>query len=550
MVLDVEGDYGGHCWSFHPPFFVMLDRGRKNLIYADLRENPVKPRYVNLDSCFKHGLSAYWYDAFVFDNSLIAVLGLGERLAIIRPGEEEKPEILYDECESEELKKAFSSSYFRLLGRFLTLGGKWAYDLVTRQEVRVLPWSTLLRQAIQDEVEQQQAAGATTTPIRTQAQESSDIDDFKVFLRTSQYRLAEIEGDSIKNAISSSRHSAIFLLDRVPSVYWLLRDTDQLRYLFPEVKRWWVADHGWAGFTFDEQDRIWACDLSGEYIAVVHLDQQEGQGFVLSHRSSLVVKAIAACDNTIAVASRNELVVYHHDEAGGMLKKMLRWRSEDIIIGIKPDVEERGLWVVKFICGSDSYALEYLSLNGEVSVPRRVEKIKREICILGDWPERVYFAYTDRSEHVLHYTLNPQKGWHQVQLRNLVREGSRYLHLVSMSSDGDVIFALVRADDDYLLVRLQSGNAELVSAFEGKLKETRFARWSNWLVLYSSAPFVFARAYANRAEITELPENKGVLFFHLPTNQFYAEPFISYAMTDALRRMLSSGARGFLKSTL
>ncbi|MEM1964477.1 MAG: hypothetical protein QW094_08440, partial [Candidatus Caldarchaeum sp.] len=77
----------------------------------------------------------------------------------------------------------------------------------------------------------------------------------------------------------------------------------------------------------------------------------------------------------------------------------------------------------------------------------------------------------------------------------------------------------------------------------------QFVRWGDWLVLYSKEPLVFAQAYANRAEITELPENKGILFFHLPTNQFYTKPF-TYAITDALRRMLSSGARGFLKSPL
>ncbi|MEM4204591.1 MAG: hypothetical protein QXS54_11030, partial [Candidatus Methanomethylicaceae archaeon] len=98
-----------------------------------------------------------------------------------------------------------------------------------------------------------------------------------------------------------------------------------------------------------------------------------------------------------------------------------------------------------------------------------------------------------------------------------------------------------------LRLRSQADHAELISAFsEGSVK---FARWGDWLVLYSEKPLVFAQAYADRAETTELPENKGILFFHLPTSQFYTKPF-TYAITDALRRMLSSGARGFLKSTL
>ncbi|MEM4204592.1 MAG: hypothetical protein QXS54_11035 [Candidatus Methanomethylicaceae archaeon] len=558
LVLDVEGDYEGRYWSLHPPFFVMVDKERENLIYADLRENPVKPRYVNFDSCFKHGSSVYhWHKAFVFDNSSIVALSLDERLAIIRLGEEEKPEILYDKCKSEEFKNTFSVSDLCLLGRFLTLGSeRWVYDLVTRRASRDVPWSTLLRQAIQDEVERQQAASATITPMLTRTQERSDIDAFKVFLSTSQYRIAEIESKLLwdvfsKNAISSSRHSAIFLLDRVPSVYWLPRGTDQLRHLLPEI------EYRWARFTFDEQDRIWACDRFGKYIAVVHPDQQEGQGFVVPRRLSFPVQAIAACDNTIAVASSDQLAVYHYDEAEGMLKEMLHWKSgasEDEIVGIKPDIEEQGLWVVTYSYSLHRSALKYLPLDGKVSAPRKVEEINQltSIRILGDWPERVYFAYIDHKEHVLHYTLNPEEGWHQVPLRHLVQKRSsyRYPYPVSMSSDGDVIFTLVCADNDYLLVRLQSGNAELISAFETKYKMIQFARWGDWLVLCSEKPPVFARAYANRAEITELPENKGVLFFHLPTNQFYAKPYQPYAITDALRRMLSSGARGFLKSPL
>ncbi|MEM4204598.1 MAG: hypothetical protein QXS54_11065, partial [Candidatus Methanomethylicaceae archaeon] len=418
LILDVEGI--DPLLRF--PFFVVLDEKTKSLVYADLRENPVKPRYVNLDLFLKHeqpGFPADWrlhdvsadVSAFVFDNSLIVVLRLGypyRQSAIIRLEKEKEPEI-----ETKKIGGIWFKSNLCLLGRFLTLGGEWVYDLVAHQEVPELPWSALLRQAIHDEAERQQATSTTTTPIRTQAQESSDIDAFKVFLRTSQYRLAEIiEGKSLEGAISSSQHCAIFLLDRVPRVHWLPRDTDQLRHLLPEVKDGW--SNRWNSVTFDEQDRIWACDLYGEYIAVVHPDQQEGQGFVVPH--GLLVQAIAACDNTVAVASRSELVVYHHDEAEGMLKEMLRWNSEDIIIGIKPDAKERGLWVVTFIYGSKSYALEYLPLNGEVSAPRKVEELNQLIHILGDWPEKVYFAYIDHKEHVLHYTLNPKEGWHQVPL--------------------------------------------------------------------------------------------------------------------------------------
>ncbi|MEM4204593.1 MAG: hypothetical protein QXS54_11040, partial [Candidatus Methanomethylicaceae archaeon] len=92
LILDVEGIDA----SLRFPFFVTLDKKTKSLVYADLRENPVKPRYVNLDSCFKHeqpsfSMDWHWHSAFVFDNSLIVALRLEypyEHSAIIRLGKE------------------------------------------------------------------------------------------------------------------------------------------------------------------------------------------------------------------------------------------------------------------------------------------------------------------------------------------------------------------------------------------------------------------------------------------------------------------------------
>lgn len=97
--------------------------------------------------------------------------------------------------EQEEFFDLLFGSRLRLLGRFLTLNGKWIYDLVTQQQMCDLPWSVLLHQAIQHEAEQQRSACITTALTLTtliQSQESSDSDVFKVLLRPSLYRVAEV----------------------------------------------------------------------------------------------------------------------------------------------------------------------------------------------------------------------------------------------------------------------------------------------------------------------------------------------------------------------
>lgn len=63
-----------------------------------------------------------------------------------------------------------------------------------------------------------------------------------------------------------------------------------------------------------------------------------------------------------------------------------------------------------------------------------------------------------------------------------------------------------------IFLRLQTDNVELISAFNREINSTNFMRWNDWLVLYCEQPLVFAQTYADRAMITELPENKGTLF--------------------------------------
>lgn len=153
----------------------------------------------------------------------------------------------------------------------------------------------------------------------------------------------------------------------------------------------------------------------------------------------------------------------------------------------------------------------------------------------------------------MHYTLDPHKGWDKISLQNIIQKENNSLEPIAMSSNGDSVFALVSIKDAYLLIRSRANNVELISAFRQRLDgpwltEVKFARWGDWLVLYGKKPLVFNQAYADHAMITEVPENKGILFFHLHNNWFYETPFVPYSLTDTLRRMLSSRVERLPKS--
>lgn len=559
-VLDVMGRKPLLCL----PFVVMCDKDEKKLIYADLREDPEpeESRDINLPlksinlPLKSEEIVQSWpsLEAFAFGNSLIVALKIwhrwyscNERFVIIR----EAPYKQLYECRPYEQKEDFfdllSKFRFRLLGRFLTLGGKWAYDLVARQEVHDMPWSALLHQAIQDEAKQQQVACTTAMPMLTQAQESSDIDTFKTLLNTSPFCISISElveqvanqGSFLWHETSSSRHSPLFVRGIAPTVHLLSKDWKRLSCLVPEPKR------GWEMATFDEHGRVWACDKFGRYITVVDPDKQEGHWFVMPRILSPEVGAMAAYDNSLAIASRNEFVVYRYEDR--LLKEMLFWESENrsMIVGIKPDIKKRGLWIITLSSNLSSCELKYLSLNENISAPEKVEQIDHHIYTLGDWPEKVYFVYIDNSERALHYTLDPREGWRKVSLQSFVQENDR-IFPVSMSSNDNSAFALLgklgklgEGDAALLIrIRIKADNAELISAFEGRPK---FARWDRWLMLYSNKPIAFAQAYANRAEIEDLPENKRILFFHLSKNCICEIPIEPYSVTDALGRLIMRG---------
>ncbi|MEM4203069.1 MAG: hypothetical protein QXS54_03265, partial [Candidatus Methanomethylicaceae archaeon] len=518
-----------------------------------------------------------WFEAFAFDNSLIVALTMSHkgydndrRFALIRLREGEEFDVLY-ECRPYEQKvffHPFARFAFRLLGRFLTLGGEWVYDLATRQEVRNMPWSALLHQAIQDETKQQQVVRTTAMPMLTQAQESSDIDAFKVFLDTSPFGISELveqvanQESLSERAISSSRHSSLFVRHItpttdflpqarrslavrlairhttpmptvMPTMHLLSKGTDQLKCLLPEPK------HGWERATFDEQERVWACDTFGQHVVVVDPDKQEGRGLIASSDFSSEVEAIAVHDNNLAMASRDELAVYRYED--GLLKERLFWKSKNRseILGIKPDTKKRGLWVVTRHYSSPSCELWYLPLNEKISAPEKVGQVNHRIHTLGDWPEKVYFVYTDDIERTLHYTSDPREGWRKVSLQSVVRERDDLIAPASLSSNDGSMFTLLNTRDATLLVRLHTDKAELISAFKGRPK---FARWGDWLVLYSKRPLAFAQDYADRAKVTALPENKRTLFFHLDRNQIYEKPIVPYAVTDMLHKF-STGLR-------
>lgn len=569
QTLDWDGQSkvifdGQECMLFFsPPFAVILDKRRREIAYADLRKDPVKQERIDPRFIKSEWMGWRWelVNSFAFDNSLIAVLSAWYdrkwHMAIVRLGEE--PEVLYEGRFSEQ-KKFFELSLkfnFRLLGRFLTLGDEWAYDLVARREVHDVSWSTLLRQAVHDKAKQQQAAHTTTTLMLTQACESLDVNTFKVFLRTSPSCLAEVEKNYLGDAISSSRGSSLFIRSSAPSsapmVYLMPKRIDQL-YLSP------VLNHKWIRFTFDDQERVWVCDEYGEHVAVTNPDKQEGLGFILPRRLSLWIErvvAIAAYDNSLAIARNNELNIYRYK--GNSLEEISSWKSKSRIVGIKFDIEKRGWWILTYIQNSCSYELRYLSLNEKLSAPKKVERIENErrtgsiVAVLGEHPKKVYFVYGNARECELHYTLDPHKGWDKISLQNIIQKENNSLEPIAMSSNGDSVFALVSIKDAYLLIRSRANNVELISAFRQRLDgpwltEVKFARWGDWLVLYGKKPLVFNQAYADHAMITEVPENKGILFFHLHNNWFYETPFVPYSLTDTLRRMLSSRVERLPKS--
>lgn len=584
-ILDFRASFFEFGFKF--PFLVTLDpdpSSRPRLIYADLRKNPLALKHVDssLRPEWKWWRSWMLDKIFVFDNDPIVALRLErsdeEIAALLRLGEQ--PEVLY-ERERRLYKSEASSSWWKLwkayrlrqLGQFLLLGDEWVYDLVAREEKK-MPWSALLRQAICGEVELQQRQNVTKVlSTLTSEDELSDPSTFKASLYPLSIHIAEANDRRIRlqdPLSSSSGHSSLgakLVSSGFPKLHLLLKGDEQLKYLLPE------PEPGWAIATFDEQERLWVCDSCGRYIAVVHPDREEACNLVLptssysdSHSDeyadpSLYRKAnfIAAYNNRVAIAYYHDLFIYRYEQKS--LKELLQWKSNNDIIGIKPSIENEGWWIVTYVSDKRSCELIHLSLNKRAAVSEKVAEVAYRVRILGDWPNKLYLVYA--TEHDLSYALDPRNDWHKVSLWNILKqenhlttplvETTSLVEPVAMHENDDSVFFLLRATNEKVsfLVRLQADRPELISAFDLESWSTKisFAYWNNWLVLFSDSPIVFASAYAGRAEIEKLPQNKGMLFFDLRTNQFYARPQTPYAaITNALRRMLASKDTGFLSS--
>ncbi|MEM4203805.1 MAG: hypothetical protein QXS54_07030 [Candidatus Methanomethylicaceae archaeon] len=552
-VLDVKGYYATLCL----PFVVMRDEEKNLLVYADLREASVKPKYI--DFSFKSEWRQLQWEpsnAFIWDNDLVLVVRsehLDKALmAIIRLGEEPKVLLEYTFSGNKVYFSHFVKRELHKLGRFLLLDDMLSYDIAAQREVHDVPWSALLRQAICDEVEHQQQTTGIKIPLMLMRESvHSNLDTFRVVLQTLPFNIEEANNKdfSLSQSISSSEgNSALFIEGEktygFSKGYLLLRGDKQPRVLLPEPQSGW--GYGWEKVTFDEQERAWVCDRSGRHIAVVCLDRQEGLGFVIpNNHPFLQVSAIAAYDDNFAVVRDDMLSIYRYDKQ--MLNELFQWRNGETINGIKPDTEKGGWWLVTSLG-----ELKYLSLNKQTTYPEIIAQVDYQVRLLGDWPRKVYFVYGDSRDRALCYTLDPHGFWHTVSLRHFLQGELDRIDPIFLSSSDNSVFVLLHVSttsdgDAYLFMRLRENHGELISAFE---QEVKFMRSNDWLILYSDKPLVLAQAYADQMNVRELPKNEGMLFFHLHANQFYERPHESYVAIEALRRMLISKASGLLKSSL
>ncbi|MEM4203071.1 MAG: hypothetical protein QXS54_03275 [Candidatus Methanomethylicaceae archaeon] len=554
-ILDIEA-YGALLLF---PFVVMHNEQEKVLAYVDLRDDSAKLTSIAIH----HEPERERWEwrsihASIFGNDLIVIVQSSceweGQAAIIKLGEQYELLFYRNYTEHKEFFSLLWQYKMHQLGRFLLLGNEWAYDLVTRQEVRDVPWLSLLRQAILDEAElQQQKASAQTLSIPQQECEDLDLNTLRVPLSTLTIRFAEAIAQDvfIESAISSSggKYSSVVLIRHsgTPSAYLLPQDDKPLQYLLLEK-------YGWKCATFDDKGQVWLCDMLGKHIAVVHPYRREALIFVLPIDKHLGVSALAAYNNILAVVHPKGLTLYRYRNKS--LEEILHLKNEDDFVKIKPDVKKQGWWIVtKKPHQNRVYELHYLSLNEESATLEKMAHFDHPVEVLGDWPEEVYFVYVDIKKRELRYTLDPLSGWYHISLHQFSQKQPFFLSPISLFSVGDSVFVVLCTSNAYLLMNLQGQNAELISAFMSRnlaSAEAKFLHWNNYLVLRSGSPLVFAQAYTEHAKIKELPENKGLLFFDLHTNQFHTRPWASYSAMDALRKTIlrKAGSNSFLKPNL
>lgn len=547
-LLKFKGNGANFCF----PYLVMLS-GSNKLIYADVSRSPIEFKRLNLKQLkpeWKH-LRMFPNKTFALGDDLVVALDAStqERKALVKLGEEQ--EVLYeDKGHWAELNR---------LGRFLISGhSNFVYDLVDQREVSGMKYSTLLKHAVQYEIDLQRRQQVTVKrPLLTLMPdiESMPPGSLRVSLCKSPFLLSEAPANGLQfdDSISSTRGDVVFFtkMDRprsyaFASAYIMLQGSDYLQYIKPD------PDYGWHVATFDDLGRVWLCDRHAKYAMVIHSSHQEERCFVLNPTAGMSSQCIAAYADRMAIAfSDKSLAIYHYN--GTLLEEASRWMVGEEITKIKPDPRDGGWWVLTWE-GEKGYKLWYLEPNGTHSVT--MIQAPDTINILGDWPEKTYFVYTD-DEMNLHYTLDPRDGWRHISLQSLLLSQSwqqdHLLKPISLHSIDDTVFLLLElkspkniSTDAWFFLQVNGDDPQLISVFRGSPTflsafelSTNLVRWHNWLILYSTSALTILSEYAERSQVNELPENSGLLFYYPPAGLFYTKLHAPYSVTNALRKMIA-----------
>lgn len=515
------------------PFVAFVEwLSEKELFYADLRKDPIRPAHIKLE--FQSGEEKprlELHNAFVFSDELIVAVNVfsQHRRALVRV--RDHPEVLHYE--------KGKWRYLSQLGKFLIDNDGFVYDLVDQRVVWEKRWSALFREAIQYELERQRQLSPVTKPLSIKAQqeaENSTPNTFQVFIRDSSVQIAHERNNnfSLRNFISSS--SGHVLLWANGTAHFLTRDSAQIHSLLPEPRGQW--GYGWPNFTFDEQERMWFVDYYARFAAIVSSRGQEKQGFVLDPFRQSPVKTLAAYANSLAIALYGgTLIIYHYD--GQSIEETFRWTSDKDVTGIKPDVVRKGWWIVV-----KDNVLSYLEPK-----TNRVEtfaQLPHDISIFGDWPDQTYFAYVNETNQMC-YTSNPLDGWQETSLRDVLEGGQSYRLLLNSLHrlDGGVFFLLASLykgtllkPEAYLFMTMQSDRVEPLAMFQ---TPTHLTHYGDWLLLYADTPIVPLPSEITGVSIDDIPENNGILFYSPSTGQFSVEPHVTYSIGQAMYRFMKKG---------
>lgn len=552
-VLSVSVVDGGGKLLF--PFFVAFDKDKKELIYADLRQELIelKRQQLSLASTQTHSLWSL-FDAFILDDELFVIVRESDFWALAK----------LEQCFKVLYKSKSQDLWRHISGRFLSLDSHGSIlDVVSQKVTHDLPQSMLLRQLIQDEVERQKNQAYITKPLKLLPAVRGgavvpNLDVFKVALRPSPFQIKEAAQEHLLDSVSSTTGNvAIFLKDKV---HLLLADDLRFKYTVPGR---------WTKVTFDEQGRAWLCNDIGRYIALMTPETQEGHVFVTlglelnKDVSKLSVTNIAAYDNNLILTRDDKsLTVYHYD--GELLKE--KWslekgkeKIEGVITGIKPDTARKtgaasnGWWIL----AKDWEKSRLIYLDNEKDSLQTIIQFRGELKLLGDRPEQVYLVYLDNMCH-LYYTLDPYGKWWHVPLHDVLGirnpQQDHFMKPISLHSVGDEIFILVehrnQKNNSLLFMRVQADSAQLISAFHLSRPQVVSMHWGNWIVLHSNSPFAFNSAYATQSQVTDLPESEKMLFFFPYTGHFCTAPYAPYSIAKALYRSLASGTKRYPKFSL